>query len=296
MERCLYTYNEKVGLVLHGFIYGPLLTNYSGLSKVFWADDITMSTYLVNRSPSPTIRFKTPIDVLGFFGTSLMQVLQGVEFEVEPHKDHTFEVEPHGNVDHVASSQEVQTQDLIYYHLAHDMDARSNVYVLSNSCKKCSDDSDGYYWEYTPGDCDVEKNGKWSCIYAVGSQEYQMVCTRLHMASAYVGILDKFDRGLQIDVYVFVDFDYAIGRSITVMGRSITRYGLMIQGCAGSLEATMLHMMALLPTEAGYMTLTEAAKEAIRLKGLAIESGFELKIVAGITTGSLSKAIPGPRF
>ncbi|GKD63342.1 hypothetical protein Tco_1305450, partial [Tanacetum coccineum] len=25
------------------------------------------------------------------------------------------------------------------------------------------------------GDCDMEKNGKWSCIYAVGSQEYQIV-------------------------------------------------------------------------------------------------------------------------
>ncbi|GKB27811.1 hypothetical protein Tco_0867212 [Tanacetum coccineum] len=146
------------------------------------------------------------------------------------------------------------------------------------------------------GDCDVEKNGKWSCIYAVGSQEYQMVCTRLDIASADVGMLDKFDRGLQINVQVFVDFDYTMGRSITVMGRSITRYELMIQGCAGSREAMMLHMMALSLTEAGYMTLTEAAKEAIWLKGLAIESGFELKIVAGITIGDLSKAIPGPRF
>ncbi|GKD54005.1 hypothetical protein Tco_1287392, partial [Tanacetum coccineum] len=237
-------------------------------------------------------------------GTGSMQVLQGVEFE------------------------EVQTQDLIYYHpardreqhsawelfsyredsneaafaivavekiyahesltfnnivaceviykwkagLKDDMDARSDVYVLSNGCKKCSDDSDGYYWEYTPakgnvlgmkividqsgntlrvsqsrfyngklvqtlleghsiltlegtlsGDCDVEKNGKWSYIYAVGSQEYQMVCTRLDIASADV----------------------------------------------------------------------EAAKEVIWLKGLAIESGFELKIVAGIATGALSKVIPG---
>ncbi|GKE36198.1 hypothetical protein Tco_1455520 [Tanacetum coccineum] len=44
------------------------------------------------------------------------------------------------------------------------------------------------------------------------------------------------------------------------------------------------------------MTLTEAAKEAIWLKRLAIESGFELKIVAGIATGALSKAIPSPRF
>ncbi|GJY63705.1 retrovirus-related pol polyprotein from transposon TNT 1-94 [Tanacetum coccineum] len=39
------------------------------------------------------------------------------------------------------------------------------------------------------GDCDVEKNGKWSCIYAVGSQEYQMVCTRLDKASTDVGSL-----------------------------------------------------------------------------------------------------------
>ncbi|GKD06815.1 hypothetical protein Tco_1181789 [Tanacetum coccineum] len=84
-----------------------------------------------------------------------------------------------------------------------------------------------------------------------------MVCTRLDIALADVGILDKFDRGLQTDVQVFVDFDYTMGRSITIM---------------------------------------EAAKEAIWLKGLAIKSGFELKIVAGIATCALSKAIPGPRF
>ncbi|GJR18308.1 hypothetical protein Tco_0966835 [Tanacetum coccineum] len=104
---------------------------------------------------------------------------------------------------------------------------------------------------------DVEKNGKWSCIYPVGSQEYQMVCTRLDIASADVGMLDKFDHGLQIDVQVFVDFDYAM---------------------------------------VAYMTLTEAAKEVIWLKRLAIESGFELKIVAGIAIGALSKAIPSLRF
>ena len=40
----------------------------SGLSKVFWAEDTTGSTYLVNRSPSSAIGFKTPIDMLGFFG------------------------------------------------------------------------------------------------------------------------------------------------------------------------------------------------------------------------------------
>ncbi|GJX72617.1 hypothetical protein Tco_0309788, partial [Tanacetum coccineum] len=63
-----------------------------------------------------------------------------------------------------------------------------------------------------------------------------------------------------------------------------------------SWEAMMLHMMALSPTESGYMTLTEAIKEAIWLKGLAIESGFELKIVAGIATRALSKAVPRSRL
>nr|GFB35073.1 hypothetical protein [Tanacetum cinerariifolium] len=47
--------------------------------------------------------------------------------------------------------------------------------------------------------------------------EYQMVCTRLDIASADVGMLDKFNRGLQTDVQVFVDFDYVMGRSITIM-------------------------------------------------------------------------------
>ncbi|GJU00802.1 hypothetical protein Tco_1111140 [Tanacetum coccineum] len=172
---------------------------HSGLSKVFWADDTTMSTYLVNRSPSSVIGPKTPIDMLGGFvgllvlsneclnrlrssaySWDIVKVLQGVEFEVEPQEDHTFEVESHGNVDHVAGSHEVQTQDLMDYHsardreqhsarelfgyredsneaafavarLKEDMDARSDMYVLSNGCKKSSDDSDGYYWEYTPG-------------------------------------------------------------------------------------------------------------------------------------------------
>ncbi|GJS47804.1 hypothetical protein Tco_0597925 [Tanacetum coccineum] len=171
--------------------------------------------------------------------------------------------------------------------LKDDMDARSNVYVLSNGCRKSSDDSHDYYWEYAPGmfihlflyidgmvffcgckaeiwvtkglmvkakgnvlgmeivrdqsgDYDVEKNGKWSYIYAVGSQEYQVVCTRPDIASVGVDILDGFDRRLQINVQVFMDFDYAIRRSIT-------------------------------------------------LKGLLTELGYELRLVAGIATGALVK-------
>nr|GEZ72593.1 zinc finger, CCHC-type [Tanacetum cinerariifolium] len=72
-----------------------------------------------------------------------------------------------------------------------------------------------------------------------GSQEYQVVYTRPDIASAGVDMLDGFDHGLQTNVQVFVDFDYAMGRSIIIMSRSITGYGLMILGCAGSLKANL---------------------------------------------------------
>nr|GEV59727.1 hypothetical protein [Tanacetum cinerariifolium] len=300
----------------------------SGLSKVLWVEDTTMSTYLVNKwviklwrldnVTSKVVLYRnTGFNESGEYkktfigsgvGTGSVQVLQGVEFEVEPQEDHKFMVEPHGNVDHVVGSQKVIFKCKVG--LKDDMDARSDVYVLSNGCdmvffadasmrsglpslldkakgnvlgmeivKDRSGNTlrvsrsrfyngklvqtllEGHFILSLEGslsrDYDVEKNGKWSCIYVVGSQEYLMVCTRLDIASEDVGMLDKFDRGLQTEIQVFVDFDYVIGRSICVMG---------------------------------------AAKEAIWLKILTIESRFELKIVAGITTRAMSKAIPGPRF
>ncbi|GJW76283.1 hypothetical protein Tco_0137965 [Tanacetum coccineum] len=182
--------------------------------------------------------------------------------------------------------------------LKDDMDARSDVYVLRNGCRKCSDDNSGYYREYTPakgnvlgmeivrdesgntlrvsqsrfynrklvqtlleghsilslesslsGDCNVEKNGKWSCIYAVRSQEYQMVCTRLDITTAYVGMLEKFDRGLQTDINDRVRVD----------------------DTGGSLKANLQHMEALSTTEARYVTFTKAWKKEIWLKRLLTE-------------------------
>ena len=102
-------------------------------------------------------------------------------------------------------------------------------------------------------------------------------------------MLDRFDRGLQMDVHALVDSDY-------VMGRSITMYGFMIQECAVSWEAMLRHMMTLLTTEAEYMTLAGELKEDTWLKGLSTELGFELRLVAGLATGALTKAVPGPRF
>ncbi|GJR84434.1 hypothetical protein Tco_0155219 [Tanacetum coccineum] len=262
------------------------------------------------RSPSSATGFKTPIDMLGFFGwlasikqgmlepvkvkciflgyrkrnmgfnesgeykktfigsgvgTGSMQVLQGDGFEGATLSMGTIQYREDSNeaAFAVAAVEKIYAHESLTFNntvaceviskwkarLKDDMDAWY-VYVLNNGCKKCSDDSDGYYWESTPGDCDVDKNGKRSCRYAVGSQEYQMVCTRLDIASADVGMLDKFNRGLQTDVQVFVDFDYAM---------------------------------------AAYMTLTGAWKKKIWLKGLMAESGYELSLVAGIATGALVK-------
>ncbi|GKA24740.1 hypothetical protein Tco_0710773, partial [Tanacetum coccineum] len=57
----------------------------------------------------------------------------------------------------------------------------------------------------------------------------------------------------------------------------------------GSLKANLQHMEALSTTKAGYMTFTEVWKKEIWLKGLLIESGYELRLVAGIATSALVK-------
>ncbi|GJX84277.1 hypothetical protein Tco_0335051 [Tanacetum coccineum] len=92
------------------------------------------------------------------------------------------------------------------------------------------------------------------------------------IASADMGMLDGFDHGLQTIVQVLVNFDYTMRRSINVMGKSIIRYRLMIQGCARKWEANLQHMEAFLTTEAGYMMFTKAVKE-ICLAGKAVATG-----------------------
>ncbi|GJU99095.1 hypothetical protein Tco_1328366 [Tanacetum coccineum] len=167
--------------------------------------------------------------------------------------------------------------------LKDDIDARSDVYVLSNGCRKCSDDIDGYYWEYTPAKENVlgmeivrDQSGNTLRVSQSRFYNVKLVQTLLEghsilslegslsgdcavekNASTGVDMLDGFDRDLQTNVQFFVDFDYAMGRSITVMSRSTIGYGLILR-CAGSLKANLQHMEDLSTTEAGYMTFTEA--------------------------------------
>nr|GEX26979.1 zinc finger, CCHC-type [Tanacetum cinerariifolium] len=99
-------------------------------------------------------------------------------------------------------------------------------------------------------DYDVKKNDKWSYAYAVGSHEYEVVYTRPDIASVDVGMLDGF--------YL-------------------------------SWEAKLQHMGALSTTRAAYTTLKKVVKEAIWLKGLSTESGTNIRLVAVVAIGALTK-------
>ncbi|GKB69963.1 hypothetical protein Tco_0931375, partial [Tanacetum coccineum] len=273
----------------------------SGVSKVFWAYDTTMSTYLVNMSPSSAIEFKTPIDMLGlpgwlasikqgmlepvkvkciFLGYHKVQVLQGVEFEVKPlargREQHLtrelFRYRENNNETAfiVVVVEKIYANELLTFNdtvaceaiskwkagLKEDMDARSNVYVLSNDCKESNATTmtitgsthQAEIW-VTKGLLDKVKgnvlgteiirdqsgntlvsqsrvhNGKLVYTFLDG---HSILSLEVSLPDDYdvkkndVGMLDGFDRGSQKNVQVFVDFDYAMGRSINVMGRSIT--------------------------------------------------------------------------
>ncbi|GKD67408.1 hypothetical protein Tco_1309516 [Tanacetum coccineum] len=94
-------------------------------NKLWRLDDVTSKVVLYkNIGFNESEEYKKTFIGSGV-GTGSVQVLQGVKFKVEPQEDHTFKVEPHRNVDHVVASQEIQTQDLIYYHSARDREQHS---------------------------------------------------------------------------------------------------------------------------------------------------------------------------
>nr|GEW64366.1 zinc finger, CCHC-type [Tanacetum cinerariifolium] len=334
----------------------------SGLSKVFWAEDTTRSTYQVNRSPSSAIRFKKPIDMLGFFGwlasikqgmiepvyvkciclgyhksivgnklwrlddvtsnvvlyrnmgpndsgeykktfigsgvgTGSMQVLHGFEFEVEPLRDHTFELaldrEQHlacelfgykedGNeaAFAVAAVEKIYAHELLTFNNTVASTVAGNV--LTTTIAK----TEGIH-QATKGLVDKEKGNVLGMQIVKDQSGYTLRVSqsRFYNEKLVQNLLEGYSilsfKGIlsgDCDVEkndkrtCFVDFDYARGGSTTVMSRSITGYGLMRLGCAGCLKANLQHMKALSTIEAGYMTFTKAWKKEIWLKGLLAES------------------------
>ncbi|GKE79388.1 hypothetical protein Tco_1545508, partial [Tanacetum coccineum] len=134
-------------------------------NKLWRLDDVTSKVVLyMNMVFNESGEYKKTFIGPGV-GTGSMQVLHGFEFEVKPLGDCIFKVEPRENVDQGAEDSNevafaVAAVEKIYAHesltfnntvacdviskckagLKDDMDARSDVYVLSNGCRKSSDD------------------------------------------------------------------------------------------------------------------------------------------------------------
>ncbi|GJT84934.1 hypothetical protein Tco_1066651, partial [Tanacetum coccineum] len=78
--------------------------------------------------------------------------------------------------------------------------------------------------------------------------------------TANVGLVYGTDHGNHVDVTGFVDSDYDKDPD---KGRSITGYAFLVHRCVVSWKAMLQHVVDLSTTEAEYMALTEAVKEAI---------------------------------
>ncbi|GJR35135.1 hypothetical protein Tco_1210819 [Tanacetum coccineum] len=251
-------------------------------------------------------------------GTGSVQVLQGVKFEVEPHEDHTFEVEPHGNIDHVAGSQEVQTQDLIYYHLARDREQHSTHELFSyrednnetafavavvdkiyahelltfNNTVACKVIS---MWKAgLKDDMDAQSD-----VYVLNDMVFSCGCKAENWATK--GLLDKAEGnvlGMEI-VMDQSDDSLRVSQSRFYNGKLVQTLlkGHSILSMEGSLsgdsdvEKKWFLWILTMPWEdrslswvdqsqAGYMTLTDAVKEAIWINGLLTESRAKLMSAA----------------
>ncbi|GKD93732.1 hypothetical protein Tco_1373569, partial [Tanacetum coccineum] len=216
--------------------------------------------------------------------TGSVDVLQGVEFEVEPHENHTSEVEPHGNYrkDGNETVITVVVVEMIYAHESLDFNDTVTCVVTSKWKAVLKEEIDARS-EYM-----LSNDGMVFLADANMRSRLPRVCWIKQREMYLVRRSSRIRVG-------FLDFDYAMGRLITVMGRSRTWYGLMIHGCARSCEAKLQHMEALSTTKAKDMTLTRAVKEFIWLKGPSTESGAILRLVA-INATRAYKGGPGSRF
>ncbi|GKB37240.1 hypothetical protein Tco_0882182 [Tanacetum coccineum] len=200
-------------------------------------------------------------------GTGSMQALQGDEFEVEPLDGHTFEVKPHGNVDHVVGSQEVQTQDLIYYHPARDREQHS-------------------VWE----PFSIEKTVMRLLLQLLCNGDRNAVTTTMAITRSI------HQSGNTLRVSRSRIHNEKLVQTL-LKGHSILLLeGYLFRGtCDVEKNNRRTSFLWILTTpwvdqsQAAYMTLTGAWKKEIWLKGLLAESGYELSLVAGIATGALVK-------
>uniref|UniRef100_A0A2N9J5Y1 CCHC-type domain-containing protein n=1 Tax=Fagus sylvatica TaxID=28930 RepID=A0A2N9J5Y1_FAGSY len=117
---------------------------------------------------------------------------------------------------------------------------------------------------------EIENMSKVPYASAVGCLMYAMVCTRPDLAHAEHGILFSRQPGTN-SVVGYVDVDYA---GEVDDRRSTTGYVFTLSGGPICWKSTLQSIVAMSTTEAEYMAVAEAAKEALWLKGLVKELGL----------------------
>nr|GFB47076.1 retrotransposon protein, putative, Ty1-copia subclass [Tanacetum cinerariifolium] len=243
----------------------------SGLSKIFWVEDTTRSTYLVNRSPSSAIGLKKPVDMMGSFGW-LASIKQGI---LEPVKVKCIFLGYHKSIvddmliAYKSKAEIGSTKSLLKREFdLKDLEEAKKILgmeIVRDRSRKILRVSQSGYISKILNNFRID-NGK----------SVQMPLDIAYAGTANVGLIYGINRGNHKDVTGFVDSDYAKDPD---KGRSITGYAFLVQGCVVSRKVTLQHVVALSTIEAEYMALTEAVKEVIWLKGLLEELGVELNRV-----------------
>ncbi|GJU94763.1 hypothetical protein Tco_1319519 [Tanacetum coccineum] len=237
---------------------GDTVAEWSGLSKVFWAEDTTRSTDLVNRSPSSVIGFKKHIDMLEFFGW-LASIKQGM---LEPVKVKSIFLGYHESIvgDKLWRLDDVTSKVVLYMNMGFNESGEymktfigygvdtGSVHVLQGVEFEVKSQKDHTFEVKSQGTRDGHTN---RYLTNPGKNHWEAVkwILKYLWGTVDVGLVYGTNRGNHVDVTGFVDSDYAKDPD---KGRSITGYAFLVQGCV----------------------------EAIWLRGLLEELGVELNTVA----------------
>nr|GEU66072.1 RNA-directed DNA polymerase, eukaryota, reverse transcriptase zinc-binding domain protein [Tanacetum cinerariifolium] len=275
------------------------------------------------------IRFKTPVDMLGFFGwlASIKQEMlelvkvkciflgyhesivgnklwmlddvtyRNMDFNESEEYKKTFIGAGVGMsstqeiVDQGDSLQEVQTQNLMGYQLTRDTEQHLACELF------------GYREDSNDADFAVAAVDK---IYAHDSLTFnntvasmvagKAVMTATTITKSMHQTLLEGHSILSLEGSLSWDYDVKKnGKWSCIYAVGIQEYQMVCTRLdtafadVGSLKANLQHMEALSTTEARYVTFTKAKKKKIWLKGLLTESGYELRLVSGIVTSALVK-------
>ncbi|GJV97103.1 hypothetical protein Tco_1548680 [Tanacetum coccineum] len=299
-----------------------------GMSKVFWVEDTTRSTYLVNRSPSSAIGFKKPIDMLRFFGW-FASIKQGM---LEPVKFKCIFLGYHKSIvgNKLWRLDDVTSKVVLYRNMSfNESEEYKKTFIGSGVGTGSVQVLQEVEFEVEP-----EQHSAWELfsyredsneaafafaavekIYAHDSLTFNntvastvagkamttatTIIESMHQATK--GLLDKA-KGNVLVMEIIRDQSgntLRVSRSRFYNGKLV--HTLLEEDSILSLEGSLSRdydvekmifdyaMGDRILTEAGFMTFNEAWKKEIWLKGLLTESRYKLRLVAGIATGALVK-------